>query len=290
MRAGIWLCLLGLAGCGAGAPLSEDDVASLHILPDRIELCRLLEAQLVFEAHTVGGAVSDVAQSPALDILATDGEVIRLSGPGRIQGVMGGRTRLVAYFAGRQATADVVVADGVLAGLVAEPERIELEIGRQQAVGLKGSVSDGSRIDVSSGALGTRYRIDNPGVAAITADGWLFALGEGTALLRATLGEYRIDIPVEVRGPGPHLVRLELSPPSISLRQGEEVPLSVSGLYDDGGRRDLTADPATTYLSSDRAVVEVNATGRVTARLKGEAVITVGHGLQVARASVSVSE
>lgn len=290
MRARILSLLVLAAGCGAGAPLSSEDVVSLRILPAEIELCLLLEAQLTFESRTLDGRVTDASGSPDLDLLATDPEVIRLIGPGRIQGAAAGRTRLVAYLGGRQAVGEVRVADGFLEGIIAEPARLELEVGQHRTVGLRGRVSDGSLLDVSSGTLGTRYRLDNPGVAAVTTDGWVFGLGEGMATLVAELSVFRLEIPVQVVGPGPHLVSLEVSPPSLALHLAEEVQLAVSGLYDDGSRRDVTGDPATTYQSSDQAVIETAATGRVRALGKGKAVVTVGHGLLLVRVPASVSE
>ncbi|NMB76465.1 MAG: hypothetical protein GYA21_15210 [Myxococcales bacterium] len=290
MRAWTLTLLLVVTGCGAGAPLSSDDVVSLRILPAEIDLYLLLEAQLTFESRTLDGQVKDVVASPDLDILATDPEVVRLAGPGRIQGAAAGRTRLVAYFGGRQAVGEVRVADGVLEGIIAEPARLELEVGQHRTVGLRGRVSDGSLLDISSGAVGTRYRLDNPGVAAVTTDGWIFGLGEGMATLVAEHSVFRLEIPVQVVGPGPHLVSLEVSPPSLALRVAEEVQLVVSGLYDDGSRRDVSGDPATTFMSSDTAVVEAAATGRVRARGKGSAVVTVGHGLLLVRVPASVSE
>lgn len=63
----------------------------------------------------------------------------------------------------------------------------------------------------------------------------------------------------------------------VYLTVGSALPLSVYGLYDDNIEREITSSGLISYTSSNLDVAEVSAEGLITAKSKGEAVITIEH-------------
>ncbi|MBM3774945.1 MAG: DUF1553 domain-containing protein, partial [Acidobacteria bacterium] len=72
---------------------------------------------------------------------------------------------------------------------------------------------------------------------------------------------------------GPELLEIEVRPGEILSRAGGRQPLTVTGLYSDRSRADLTA--AVRYSSNDETLAAVSDSGEVTAKRVGETAIMV---------------
>ena len=70
----------------------------------------------------------------------------------------------------------------------------------------------------------------------------------------------------------PKLVKLELTPATATLVIGEKIPLTVTAIYDDGHRRDVSW--LSQFNSRDRAMIDVSDKGEVQALRHGETVVT----------------
>ena len=84
----------------------------------------------------------------------------------------------------------------------------------------------------------------------------------------------------------PHVVRLEVTPGELLLKPGQQAEISVAAYWSDGVRRDAT--PWALFDSRDQQIVEVSASGVVTANKPGRSPVTVRFLGQVAAVSVTI--
>jgi alpha-tubulin suppressor-like RCC1 family protein len=161
---------------------------------------------------------------------------------------------------------------------------------RQLAVGAV--FADLSTGDVTVAAAGTTYRTSNPGVATVSADGLVTAVGPGSAILQA-LNDGAGGLSTITVLPAA-LQSLAVTPASLGVALSPIFPaqparLRVTGVLTGGGAVDLTAaSSGTTYTSSNPAVAVVSADGAVAGVSAGSAVITVADGSGSASTQVSV--
>ena len=74
---------------------------------------------------------------------------------------------------------------------------------------------------------------------------------------------------------GPQITALEIAPKEHTLKPGESQKLTATAVLSDGSRRDVTRDAR--FVSSDPAVVAVDAEGRATAKGFGQAAVSAGY-------------
>ncbi len=111
------------------------------------------------------------------------------------------------------------------------------------------------------------------------------AIKAGNARLIATLGALKASAQVLV--PAASLVKIELSPPILSLGAGATASMSVLGTLSDNTPIDLTAQAA--FTSSAPAVVSILPVGQVRALASGVASITATVAGLTSSAEVTVT-
>ncbi|MFQ5846142.1 MAG: Ig-like domain-containing protein [Candidatus Methylomirabilales bacterium] len=75
------------------------------------------------------------------------------------------------------------------------------------------------------------------------------------------------------------LTALRVSPGRIFLRRlGSQIPLIVTGTFDDGTAKDITESSRTRFSSSNPGVVTVDRTGLVTGVGRGKTMVVVSYG------------
>jgi len=108
-------------------------------------------------------------------------------------------------------------------------------------------------------------------VVTVTAEGELRAVKEGNAMIKVSTQGIENQMPVAIHHSG---IRLTLSEAPLLFRQwGDQQQLNV--LVTDEQGESLASLPAFQWLSSDKAVVDVNHAGLLTAMGDGRAVISV---------------
>lgn len=137
--------------------------------------------------------------------------------------------------------------------------------------------SDGFRQDAT--ALVSWTSLD-PAIATVSATGQAQLLAQGTARFQASLGGATGvgSLPVF------DVAVMHLLPSVLPLPVGASHPLKVAATLPDGSLQDITG--IVTWTSSDRAVVDVSAAGRVTATKPGRVTITAVRGTVTATADV----
>ncbi|MBN2494568.1 MAG: Ig-like domain-containing protein [Deltaproteobacteria bacterium] len=283
---------IGLAatGCGRSIPLTDDDVLVIRLTPEQPSMYIEQQLQLRVEAFFADGRVEDVTYDPDLLMRLSDTGVVRLLQGGRLIADHAGRVRLEAFFGGKQDSTWVEVRYAQLEGISVEPESARLKVGETLQLYVSGQLDDSSKIDLTGGANGTTYHSDRSEVAAVTADGLVFALARGTAEIAIEHAEYSALATIQVSDELAELVGIELQPSEASLLVGGSLQLYVLGRYDDGSTSNLTRDSDTLYSNLDEAVATVDEDGLVEALAVGETVITAVHRQFSAQSRIGVTE
>jgi hypothetical protein len=258
-----------LPACGRSLPLDDDQVLALNLLPSRAELYLGQELHLVAEARRADGRVEDVSDSPELRLRATEGAGLERREGLHLRAATPGPVRLVAWYLGHEARADFEVLDGALVELRADPPVAELESGQTLQLRAEGVLSDGRVIDLTPGALGTRYAVSRPAVAAVTPDGLAFALGRGVADVEITHAQLRAQVRLRVDGGAVEVERIELRPELVELAVGETAEYRLYGFLSDGSQAELTADPEVVYTTDHETVAVFEAPARLRALREG---------------------
>ncbi len=123
------------------------------------------------------------------------------------------------------------------------------------------------------------YKTSNKKIADVSSKGVVLAKGPGTAKITVTSGKKKVVITVSV---------LRIATKSISgipmtktLKKGNVITLKPK-------RNPLNSDDPITYSSSNKRVAIVNKNGKITAKSKGTAVITIKSGKKTVRCKVIV--
>lgn len=127
------------------------------------------------------------------------------------------------------------------------------------------------------------WRSTAPTVVSVSPDGLATALAPGTARLEAVFGELVADLAVEVRQVA---ASVEVTPSALSLVEGDE-GLLVALVRDARGNPFVPQGLA--WRSTDPGVASVEATGRVTAGIPGQASIVAETGAVSASATITVT-
>jgi Tol biopolymer transport system component/uncharacterized protein YjdB len=106
-------------------------------------------------------------------------------------------------------------------------------------------------------------------VASVTSSGIVTALGSGTVVIRATVGDRYGQATLVVR-PAP-VAQVVIDPSSVTVNVGQSVALTARSF--DGAGNELH-DRTVTWTSGDPSVADVDATGRVLGKRDGGVVVT----------------
>lgn len=176
-----------------------------------------------------------------------------------------------------QPSAETVFSPPKPVSLVVNPTNVTLKVGEVKPFQATVTFSNGSTVDASRNAV---FTISNARVVTVK-NGSLVALNPGSATV--TINSYglvgRINVSVVITGavsPGrgpqagkpvtavPVPVALEVSPSSVTLEQGQSVPVKIVVKYSDGSVKDITS------LFSYNAVHARLANGVITGVAPGE--------------------
>ena len=187
-----------------------------------------------FTATLTGGATVD-------GLLVSLGRgLTTLAGPGPWSvtftptATRGGRVDLVANTYGgtesySASTFILVLPAGSPIRLTAAPTSMAFAVqGEKAQIHVSGLYDDGGEYDLTSAAAGTTYSSSNPAVAAVTADGEVEALGNGTATISVANGTSTasVAVTVAITNAAPTLSAL----PRVTMPPGQsrDVPVSAS--------------------------------------------------------------
>jgi|GEM_PF-5574070 len=150
-----------------------------------------------------------------------------------------GSATLTAVFSGFEAVSQITVTDAILTELNISPANTSIPIGLSQRFIVSGLYSDGSLQDLSTQVTWissniTFATIDN----ATPFEGVAHALGEGVAVISATLGNITQSANFEITTA--QLKSIEIQPVNQTIPVGLNFPIKAIGIYSDGSQLEIT--------------------------------------------------
>ncbi len=248
-----------------------------------------LTATGVYSDSSTQDVTSQVAWSSSDQAIAV---VSNASGSeGLVTGRVAGSCTLSALLDGVTATTTFTVSPAVLQQLQLTPPNPSRPRGLQTQLTATGVFSDGSTRDLTAQ---TSWSSSAPVLVAVSngsgSEGLASALNVGQATLTATLGAV-VGTTLFTVTPA-QLVRVDVSPASVTLPLGTVRQFQALGRYTDGTTQNLTSQAS--WSSSDGAVLDVsNAPGSVglaTTLAVGSAQVTMTFGAFSAVASVTITQ
>jgi len=128
------------------------------------------------------------------------------------------------------------------------------------------SISEGENINWSS---------DNASFVSVDDNGLLTALQLGSARITANAFDKQTSLTVSVSGTEPQLTAIQINNPPNELRIDATAQLQVDALYDNQSVINIDNDESISWSSDDENILIVSASGFLTAKQPGSAVITV---------------
>ena len=261
--------------------VSQVELETLTVVPERLELAAGLSAQLTLLGTYADGQTLDLTDSANWE--TNNGAIVSVDASGVVVGLSPGDGRITATWGQHSASSSVSVSDAQLIELDVAPANPLVRVGQSITLVASATYSDGTNVDVSEQAIWTS---DNPQLADFVAGSRLSGMAAGETLVRAAFGGAESAVSVTVTSP--QVQHLALSPSQLSLPIGASQQLTAIATYDDGESAIVTLDVE--WATEGATVASVDEVGMVMANGVGDTVVTATFGQVVASARVSVSD
>ena len=161
-----------------------------------------------------------------------------------------------------------------ISSVAISPSPVSIRVGASQALTVIGTFSDASTAPVSTGLV---FTSSDSTKASVSAAGVITGVSPGNATVTATAGGRSASVGIIVTpATTTTLVSIALPNGPIGLAVNQTHQLVVTGTYSDGSTG--VVGTGLVFQSASPAVAEVDATGLITARSAGTAVLTTSVG------------
>jgi hypothetical protein len=240
----------------------------------------------LFQAIVTGrfsnGERRDLSSRAQLGWISSNMTVATIGSAGLARGISQGRATLtvtarVDTLIGQQ-TAVVTVVPAVVERLLIRATTVTLPAGRTQQLRAEAVLSDGSTVDVTTGAL---WQTTAPAVVTVedtppNRKGVVTARTVGTAGITATFGGVVSDT-LAFTVTEAEIVRVVVDPPEVAIAVGDTVSVRLVGIRSDSSQVALTAGVA--WTAGDSTIATVGTTGVVRGVREGTVQIQGRHTL-----------
>lgn len=241
--------------------------------------------QLKLNAVLSDGTVRDVS---SLAVWITDNSSVADVEAGEVEAVDQGNATITAFYNGMSVDIAVEVEPEYseeslfeVVGLETSNKNIKMKANEEKLLLIYAVYDDGSKEEVTDSVLWQTSKSD----VVEVEEGILIAGKSGKAIVTATFENHSIQVSVEV-AKQKAVKSLTASTKSATIKRGNEKELSLSALFVDGTKADVTEDAV--WTSRDDNIAEVDA-GTVTANKKGSTVITAKYNGKLVNIIVKVN-
>lgn len=255
-------------------PPTEHAVA-VTVTPRQGSLVTGENKQIVAQVTVDGRVVTD----RTIAWRTSDNSVATVNAAGLVTAVGAGSAKIFATVGAVADSAMLTVASTNDAPFTVVPGGVQAILGDTLNFTVVASSPSGQALAAKS----VTWSSSDPSVATVSPEGVVATIGEGDVIVKAQLGDQIATASMKVTGSA--VAAVAVVPSNNSVYNGEVVQLSA--IVSDDNRRNVQNKP-TTWSSSDNSIAIVSATGLVTGRKKGIAVITARVDNKRATATINV--
>ncbi len=252
----------------------EGKLTSLTVSPESSDVDSGKSIQLYVEGHLTDGTTMDLTKAAMGTSYSSDRPAVATPTDDGLVFAMNQGTATVTVTNGDFSTQSLFMVDGgqpPIVGITLSPAEAEIQAGDTLQLKLVGSYSDGTFEDITNDPE-TIFSSSNESIALVSTDGLVSAVGRGRAEITAVYRNLSSKSMMTVTQTG-HVVGIDVLPKDPILAMGSSLQLSVTAIYDNGGRIDVT--PLASFESSSPSVAFVDGNGLLQALSHGNTEITV---------------
>lgn len=200
--------------------------------------------------------------------------------PGKITvGKKVGESVITVSYLGETVTIPVTISRVTVQSLTASTKQTQIELDEEQQLTVTATFSNKTKKDVTDEA---EWSSSNEEVVEVT-DGKIIARNSGTAVITAAYGGKKVKIQVKVVEKA--LKQVKANRNSVRLKENKTAAITVTAIYDDGTKKEITSKADWQSQNSKIAIVE---NGVITALAAGRTKITASYGGKTVTINVTV--
>lgn len=208
---------------------------------------------------------------------------------GEIEGIQAGETTITISYGGKEISLPVFVTEGeeeeeenIITDLEVGDKNIKLYLGEEKLLPIYAVYEDGSSDELSSDDV--VFKSSKNSVVKVV-DGIIEARGIGTATITISYKDIQTTVKVEVKK-DKAVKKLVANPSSIKLGKGKEEDISITAIYLDGSKRNVT--DLVDWSSKNNQIAKVEDGIIVTGKKKGTTIITAKYNGKYVHIEVTV--
>ena len=205
---------------------------------------------------------------------SSDATIASVDQTGKVTAVKSGKATITAAAGEKSATCEVTVTTPVQS-VSLDRTTVSLEEGQTTTLTATISPNDADEQTIT-------WTTSNAAAATVT-NGFVTAVAEGTAVIKASVGGKEASCTVTVKKSVVAVTSVTLNKTTLPLTKGQSEKLMATVAPDNA------TDKTVTWSSSDATIASVDQTGKVTAQKTGKATITAAAGEKSATCEVTVT-
>ena len=243
-----------------------------YVKAKSVKLNKSSKTLYVTDTYTLKPTVSPSnASDKSVKWKSSDTKVAKVSSSGVVTAVGKGTATITCTTkdGGYKASCKITVKKISVTGLSLSSSSVKLDVGESERIYANLKPSNASNQNVT-------WKSSNKSVAKVSSTGKITAVGAGTATITCTTkdGGYKKTCKVKVSGntvkdPTQHVIGVKLNHSRITVKKGSTYQLTAKIIPADAGNQKVK------WTTSNPVVATVSKSGRVTAKSKGTATISV---------------
>lgn len=277
-----------LSGVGGSANLTVTaTLVSIAVTGTSLSIAQGTSEQLTATGTFNDGSTQNLTGSATWTSSDTTVATVSSSKPtqGLTKGLTAGSAIISATSGSLTGSATLTVTSATVTSIAVTPASPNISLGLTQQFTAVGTFSDSSTQDITGVVA---WKSSATGVASITVSGLATGVNIGSTNISATFGGVTGSVTLTVNAA--NLTSLTITPGNPSIAQGTKIQFTATGLFNDGGTRNLTNQVS--WTSSDTTVATIASNGIATGQQRtatGTTIITATLGSVTATTNLTVT-
>ena len=249
-----------LGGVGGSANLTVTaTLVSISVTATTLSMAPATSEQFTATGTYNDGSTQNITGSVTWTSSDTTVATVSSSKPtqGLVKGLATGSAIISATSGSITGSATLTVTSATVTSIAVTPANPTISLGLTQQFTAVGTFSDSSTQDITGVVT---WKSSSTGVASITVSGLATGVNIGTTTISATFGGVNGSVSLTVNAA--NLTSLVITPANPSIAQGTKLQFTATGVFNDGGTRNLTNQVS--WTSSDTTVATIGAGGIAT--------------------------